>query len=237
MPLPASGSISFAQIQAEFGGSHPISLSEYYGAAGGIPASGSIGLASFHGKSSGPTVNRYGTYNFEDSFEGLFSGELNVTNTAFTRDTTPDRASFLMTTANRGSQTGSDVIIPNTAGTHFYKFVGIGVFMSGKLLVNTLVFEPLLGAPAPVGHPAEVPMMVMTGVPNSNQPNAISPVPVYTRVAASVSLWNSINGGDYFGYQATYGWGGIGEGQTQILSGLGVGAGTITVDPNYTIPT
>lgn len=232
MPLPASGSISFAQIQAEFGGSHPISLSEYYGAAGGIPASGSIGLASFHGKSSGPTVNRYGTYNFEDSFEGLFTGELNVTNTAFTRDTTPDRASFLMTTANRGSQTGSDVIIPNTAGTHFYKFVGIGAWIDGKLLINTLVFEPLLGAPAPVGHPSEVPMMVMTGVPNSDQPTSTSPVQVSTRVA-SVSLWNSINGGDYFGYQAIYGWGGT----TTLFTGLGVGAGTITVDPNYTIPT
>ena len=31
MPLSSSGSISFQQIQDEHGGSHPISISEYYG--------------------------------------------------------------------------------------------------------------------------------------------------------------------------------------------------------------
>lgn len=59
MTLPASGPISLSQIQAEFGGAQPISLSEYY--RGGpnvpavsttttIPASGTISFDQFHGE-------------------------------------------------------------------------------------------------------------------------------------------------------------------------------------------
>lgn len=56
MALPSSGSISFADIQAEFGGANPISLSEYY--RGGsyvtsnntsVPISGIIQLNNFYG--------------------------------------------------------------------------------------------------------------------------------------------------------------------------------------------
>jgi hypothetical protein len=52
MALQTSGPISFTDIQTEFGGENPISLSEYYGAADGIPASGAIALNGFYGKSS-----------------------------------------------------------------------------------------------------------------------------------------------------------------------------------------
>lgn len=52
MTLQTSGPISLANIQTEFGGSNPISLSEYYGAASGVPTSGAISLANFYGKSS-----------------------------------------------------------------------------------------------------------------------------------------------------------------------------------------
>lgn len=56
MALQSSGLITLAQIQAEFGGSNPISLSEYY--RGGayvtanntsVPTSGSITLSNFYG--------------------------------------------------------------------------------------------------------------------------------------------------------------------------------------------
>jgi hypothetical protein len=43
-----------AQIQTEFGGSSPISLSEYYGSAG-APSSGAISMSDFYGK-SGPNL-------------------------------------------------------------------------------------------------------------------------------------------------------------------------------------
>jgi hypothetical protein len=61
MALQASGTITLAQIQAEFGGANPIYLSEYY--RGGayvpnttanlaVPTSGAIDLADFYGTSN-----------------------------------------------------------------------------------------------------------------------------------------------------------------------------------------
>lgn len=48
--LPSSGAISLDQVQDAFGGSNPISISEYYSAASGIPASGTIRISDFYGK-------------------------------------------------------------------------------------------------------------------------------------------------------------------------------------------
>jgi len=48
--LQSSGSISLSQIQNVLGGSNPISMSEYYSAASGIPASGAIDVSDFYGK-------------------------------------------------------------------------------------------------------------------------------------------------------------------------------------------
>jgi len=55
MALQSSGKISFSQIQGEFGGSNPISLSEYYRGGGlvtlnnlNIPTSGAIRLSQFY---------------------------------------------------------------------------------------------------------------------------------------------------------------------------------------------
>jgi len=52
MTLQSSGAISLADVQTEFGGSNPIGINEYYGRAAGIPASGTISLADFYGKSA-----------------------------------------------------------------------------------------------------------------------------------------------------------------------------------------
>ena len=57
MALPSSGIISLSDIQTEFGGSNPISLSEYYRSPNGlptdnntsIPLSGAISLSNFYG--------------------------------------------------------------------------------------------------------------------------------------------------------------------------------------------
>ena len=57
--LQSSGAITLAQIQSEFGGSNPISMSEYYRGGSfvpshsgttGIPSSGQIGMNMFYGK-------------------------------------------------------------------------------------------------------------------------------------------------------------------------------------------
>jgi hypothetical protein len=56
MALPASGPLSLSQIQGEFGGSNPISMSEYYRGGGlvttnntGVPTSGTIRISNFYG--------------------------------------------------------------------------------------------------------------------------------------------------------------------------------------------
>ncbi|WP_441280552.1 hypothetical protein [Tardiphaga sp. 862_B3_N1_1] len=52
MALPSSGPISLLQVANEFGGAVPHSISEYYGKAAGIPASGTISLSHFYGKAN-----------------------------------------------------------------------------------------------------------------------------------------------------------------------------------------
>ncbi len=52
MALPTSGALSLSDIQGEFGGSAPHSLSEYYDAAAGVPVSGEISVSDFYGKSN-----------------------------------------------------------------------------------------------------------------------------------------------------------------------------------------
>ena len=68
MALQSSGAISLSQIQAEWGGSNPISLSEYYLGSlptgrtnyGSIPSSGAIDFADFYGTNSA-VANRTAT--------------------------------------------------------------------------------------------------------------------------------------------------------------------------------
>ncbi|AYP28163.1 hypothetical protein vBLenPICBM1__50 [Lentibacter phage vB_LenP_ICBM1] len=83
MVIP-TGTASFQDIQDEFGGSHPISMTEYYGVTGGIPASGSISLNAFRGKASytwmtatGGTVTTDGNYKYH-TFTS--SGTFTITN-------------------------------------------------------------------------------------------------------------------------------------------------------------
>ena len=52
MALQSSGAISLANVQTEFGGSAPTSISEYYGVDTGVPASGTIALSDFYGTSA-----------------------------------------------------------------------------------------------------------------------------------------------------------------------------------------
>jgi hypothetical protein len=64
MTLQASGSISSSQIQTEFGGSNPISMSQYYGLDSGIPTSGPIKFSNFYGKILNATRTIGSTQNF-----------------------------------------------------------------------------------------------------------------------------------------------------------------------------
>lgn len=66
MALPGSGQISMSQIAAEFGGTAPHSLSEYYSAAPGVPASGAIKFSDFYGKSSATTTSNVTGTGYQD---------------------------------------------------------------------------------------------------------------------------------------------------------------------------
>ena len=71
MTLPSSGPLSLSDIQGEFGGSNPISLSEYYaggglvppgtsGTYGAVPSSGTISIQNFYGTTAfTPVTNTY----------------------------------------------------------------------------------------------------------------------------------------------------------------------------------
>ena len=63
MALPASGAISLANIQTEFGGSTPTSISEYYRGGGlvtsnntGVPETGQISISNFYGAAGLATI-------------------------------------------------------------------------------------------------------------------------------------------------------------------------------------
>ena len=49
MVLPTTGPLSLQDIQDEFGGTSPISLSEYYAIGKNIPASGTVSIQDFYG--------------------------------------------------------------------------------------------------------------------------------------------------------------------------------------------
>jgi hypothetical protein len=68
MAIPASGTVSLSDIQTEFGGTNPISISEYYSAAGGVPASGEISVSDFYGTSAGVvSLSDYNIFVIDDT--------------------------------------------------------------------------------------------------------------------------------------------------------------------------
>jgi hypothetical protein len=81
MAIPASGTLTFTQIQTEFGGSNPIGLNEYYRggayvpnipANSAIPTSGAIALSNFYNSTALFVYNEtitsnYGNYNLNSS--------------------------------------------------------------------------------------------------------------------------------------------------------------------------
>lgn len=79
MTLPASGAISFGQIQTEFGGANPIGINEYYrggtyvsaGALSSIPTSGAISLSNFYGASAVTYQNPSFSLGYTNAVSGI----------------------------------------------------------------------------------------------------------------------------------------------------------------------
>jgi hypothetical protein len=87
MTLPSSGPLSLSDIQGEFGGSNPISLSEYYaggayvppgttGTYGAVPSSGEISIRNFYGTTAFVPVTH--TYTSGSGNETVPTGALNL---------------------------------------------------------------------------------------------------------------------------------------------------------------
>ena len=56
MTLPASGTMSMSQVATEFSKTPPMVFSALYGITQGIPASGTMSLSNFYGKTAGPSA-------------------------------------------------------------------------------------------------------------------------------------------------------------------------------------
>lgn len=100
MALQSSGAISLSDLQTEFGGSNPISLSEYYrGGAyvpdtptnSGVPTSGAISLSDFYGAADSLPALTSGTV-------GLYTYNASWINTAATTWQTVVTKTFVYTT-------------------------------------------------------------------------------------------------------------------------------------------
>jgi hypothetical protein len=91
MALQGSGQIKLSEIVAEFGGSAPHALSEYYAAATGVPASGAISFSNFYGTSASATCTEC-TNQIPDNFTwnagATFSGSYNTEHSNFALNTT-----------------------------------------------------------------------------------------------------------------------------------------------------
>lgn len=146
MALQTSGAISLANIQSEFGGSNPIGLNEYYGAASGIPSSGAIDFADFYGKSSGPTANGGGRYIAAPGQVATSLININITTDNIYFAVLPDQPS---TPLNGTSP--AEWYVASTNGSYVYRCIGWQGTAVDKIRINNLVFERLSGAPLPTG--------------------------------------------------------------------------------------
>lgn len=115
MALPASGPITLADVQTEFGGASPTSLGEYYaggsyvpagtqGLNGVIPSSSATSLFYFYGASAAPPP----IFESGDAYRGAFYGNAGTTNTTVTLP--PGTLSVVVTGRTAASGFGKPVI-------------------------------------------------------------------------------------------------------------------------------
>jgi hypothetical protein len=126
MPIPSSGAISLDTIQTEFGGSNPISLSEYYaggtyvpsgtsGTNGAVPSSGEISFSQFYGTTAlswtpdgGATFGTANSITVDVSYEPAVQ-TINCSTTATWSFTSTGSPGFTSSVANNA--TGTSIIL------------------------------------------------------------------------------------------------------------------------------
>ena len=136
MPLQTSGAISLLDVQNEFGGSNPISISEYYGAASGVPTSGAISLSNFYGKSAYTPMSLSYTGGVGEAYGGCqtvsasatvsVSGGIGPFTYVWTRtsgSTAPTSRSSGSTSSRTDSMTASQYLCANGEASSSYSVV------------------------------------------------------------------------------------------------------------------
>lgn len=118
MALQTSGAISLLDIQNEFGGSNPIGINEYYGAASGIPASGTISLNQFYGASAyvAPTMTSTAR-NYRSTSNGTSYSYTPSIGAAPTGD---NKRMVVVAGGNRGAYRAATVTIAGLATTRYF---------------------------------------------------------------------------------------------------------------------
>lgn len=125
MALQSSGAISIDDIVAEFGGSAPDGLTEYYrggtyvpdtGANSGVPTSGAISLEDFYGASAVTIVAAFdqSIYNAEDSTPSLSLASISFNTDGTITVSGTDASPTSGTWATGGTVTGGDYEIRAT---------------------------------------------------------------------------------------------------------------------------
>jgi len=118
MALPSSGLIRLSDIQTEFGGSNPVSLSEYYRGGGlvpdfsvndGVPTSGAIGLSDFYGAQNALSYSVVRTADISTS--GITSATLSI------GAADPNRFLLIANTGSSNVGLSNDGIPPKVNGT------------------------------------------------------------------------------------------------------------------------
>lgn len=208
MVLPTSGPLSLQDIQDEFGGTSPISLSEYYAIGKNIPASGVISIQDFYGGIDTFSVT-------------ISSNQVNLNLRSYAVSQGWDEYAKLLVTINSG------VVIYANA-TNQYALVIDGAYQRGVTLVNngTIVgmggnggtggVSSLFGSTAPTAGGA--------GGPGLNVQSAVS-VENNGTIAGGGGGGGGGAGSYYFdgNFAATIDGGGGGGGRTGLTNSSGGG--------------
>jgi hypothetical protein len=128
MPLQTSGAISLQNIQTQFGGSNPISISEYYaggglvpsgttGINGAIPSSGTISFSQFYGAPQAVISLPPSISVIDSRFGGTAQARVNITSAG----------EVLEFTSTNGDISLGDWIDPVSAGTGNYEVRASGL--------------------------------------------------------------------------------------------------------------
>jgi hypothetical protein len=124
MALPSSGAISFSQIQTEFGGTNPISLSEYYNTTSGlglgisstssIPSSGAIAVSNFYGAQK---FNFYATTNYAVSSATAYTTVVNTAVDVSSTSAMNDRWIMICAGARTNNGVGGNSLVGTNSAT------------------------------------------------------------------------------------------------------------------------